>query len=125
LTLLRTALLGLCLLTTVSCRSATNPGERSAIIRSPTPEAHTEIRRAISEALGGVDVRLPEDVFTRSSLLIVERAPHRAPGGERIQGRELGQPDHFRLVIADGDCVLLHVQSGLRQRLTDSLCVAE
>jgi hypothetical protein len=111
-------------LTIAACRVVGADADGARLV-SPTAAAIAELRDAISEALGGVDVAVPPDAFMTSSLLVLERMAHRDAAGRRIQGRELGMPEQFRLAKSNGDCVLSHVRSGRRWRLTEVRCVAE
>ena len=42
-----------------------------------------------------------------------------------LTGRDLGRPEHFRLVLSGSRCVLLHQETEARLQLTETSCVAE
>jgi hypothetical protein len=107
-----------------ACASAPATPDVPAVITSPTPEARAELLRVVREALGGVPVTLADDALTRTSTLIVERSLVRGPDGTRAQGREIGRPDHFRLVRSGGRCVLIHEESDRRFALSRVPCAA-
>lgn len=67
-------------------------------------------------------MRLADDALTRNSLLIIGRAQARDVRGVPLNGRELGRPQHFRLVRRGLQCVLLHVETGNSRPLTHTTC---
>ena len=68
--------------------------------------------------------QVPEPVknATRESTLITERARPRDGAGVPLAGRELGRPEHFRLVRNGARCVLVHESSGQRFTLVATTC---
>lgn len=115
-------LLALALVTLPACR--TWPAERAtaAVITHPTAASRADLQRAVSRALGGPPVRLAGDALTRASLLIVGRAQARDARGLPLNGRELGRPQHFRLLRRGTQCTLLHVESGTEHVLPHTTC---
>lgn len=93
-----------------------------AIIVHPTAASRAELEFAVSSALGGRPVRLADDALTRTSSLIIARAQARDARGLPLNGRELGRPQHFRLLLRGSRCVLLHVESGKSRTLTHTAC---
>jgi hypothetical protein len=89
-----------------------------------TAESRAELERVISSALGGAPVTLADDALTSTSELTIERARPRDSQGRLINGRELGRPEHFRLLKVGTDCVLVHEASGQRFTLAHTTCVA-
>lgn len=116
------ALWVLVLVTLPACR--TWPAERSApaYITHPTAASRADLERAVSQALGGALVRLAGDALTRDSLLIVGRAQARDTRGLPLNGRELGRPQHFRLLRRGVHCSLLHLESGTERELPHTTC---
>jgi len=106
-----------------ACASAPVASDLPVVLDSPTAEARAELRRVVSEALGERAVTLADDALTRESTLVVERARRPGPDGTPAQGRELGRPDHFRLVRIGGQCVLVHEESGQRLPLASAVCI--
>jgi hypothetical protein len=105
-----------------ACRSGSAPPPRPALIAHPTAASRADLERAVSEALGGAPVRLADDALTRDSLLIVGRAQARDVNGVPLNGRELGRPQHFRLLLRGPRCVLLHVETGKSRALPHTMC---
>lgn len=55
----------------------------------------------------GRKVSLTDAAFTRSDRLLLEPALHRGADGRPLDGRSLGRPEAFRLVLDGGRCVML------------------
>jgi hypothetical protein len=85
----------------------------AAIIDKPTSASRAELARAVSGALNGAPVTLADDALTRESTLSVE---------QRHTGRDLGRPEHFRLVKRGNDCALVHERTGKRTTLASTSC---
>ena len=96
-----------------ACASSFAQPEAPAVIDKPTSESRAELARTVGGALHGAPVRLADDALTKDSLLIIER-PH--------TGRDLGKPEHFRLVKSGTDCVLVHERTGTRTPLASTTC---
>ena len=105
----------------LACLTPRGP-ETPAVIVNPTPESRAALGEAVAEALNGASVALADDALTRTSLLVVDRAPARDPSGRRLNGRELGTPERFTLVASGSRCILVHERSGKRFRLADTTC---
>ncbi len=88
-----------------------------ARIIDPTPESRTELLHVVSSTLGGRTVTIADDALTKDSMLIIEP--------KNLTGRDFGKPDHFRLVISNSRCVLVHEESDARLELTETGCAAE
>ena len=88
-----------------------------AHIIDPTPESRAELQHVVSSTLGGRAVTIADDALTEDSLLIIEP--------KHLTGRDLGKPDHFRLVLSDSRCVLVHEESNARIGLMETSCAAE
>lgn len=99
--------------------------ERPARIVNPTPESRAELQRVVSDMLFGADVALADDALTTSSVLIVERRRIRNLESPPLSGRDLGQPEHFRLVTTGKQCLLIHENDRARYELLETECVAE
>lgn len=83
-------------------------GDREAGIR--------EIESTISSMLHGTPVDIAGSAFSQSAELILER-----PSALRT-GRTLEQPEHFRLWLKSGTCVLEHAESGATRELSSIRC---
>ena len=111
------ALLGL-----AACATATGRPDLPALLTNPTAESRAELVRAVSGALHGAPITLADDALTRDSTLIVERTRPRTPDGVPLNGREMGRPEHFRLVKNGTRCVLVHERTGKRWTLKAATC---
>lgn len=69
-------------------------------------------------------MRLAPDALTHDSLLLIARAQARDMRGLPLNGRELGRPQHFRLLRHGSQCVLLHVETGRSHLLAHTTCSA-
>jgi hypothetical protein len=105
-----------------ACRAWPATAGAPAIITHPTAASRADLELAVSQALGGAPVRLADDALTRNSLLIVGRAQARDARGLPLNGRELGRPQHFRLLRRGSHCMLLHIESGRSRVLTHTTC---
>jgi hypothetical protein len=115
--------LALLLLAALSaCRATPAPPPVPALLTQVTAASRADLELAVSQALGGAPVRLAGDALTRESLLIIGRAGARAPNGVPLNGRELGRPQHFRLVKRGSRCFLLHLESGRARWLAHTRC---
>jgi hypothetical protein len=116
------ALLVLAALT--ACRAWPSEPPVPALITQTTAASRGDLERAVSQALGGAPVRLAEDALTRESLLIIGRAVAHGLNGVPLNGRELGRPQHFRLIKRGSRCLLLHLESGRARLLPHTRCRA-
>lgn len=105
-----------------ACRAWPQAAGAPAIIVHPTAASRADLELAVSQALGSAHVRLAGDALTRSSLLIVGRAQARDAHGLPLNGRELGRPQHFRLLRRGSQCTLLHVETGRAHVLARTRC---
>ncbi|HEY2037448.1 MAG TPA: hypothetical protein VGG96_10565 [Steroidobacteraceae bacterium] len=104
-------------------RVMAEPWGAPAIITHPTPASRAALERAVSQALThGAPVRLAPDALTHQSLLIVGHAQVRDARGIPLNGRELGRPQHFRLLRRGSKCVLLHVETDKLSLLAHTTC---
>ena len=100
------------------------PADRGvpAIITHPKAASRADLERAVSLAFGGTPVRLAREALTRDSLLIIGRAQARDIRGVPLNGRELGRPQHFQLLLRGSQCVLLHIETGRGRVLAHTRC---
>jgi hypothetical protein len=78
----------------------------------------------VTEAANGASVTLADDALTRESTLIVERREARDAQGRPLSGRVLDMPQRFRLVLRDGECLLIRESDARSWPLRDTGCVA-
>ena len=105
-----------------ACRAWPATPGTPAVITQPTAASRADLERAVAQALGGAPVTLADDALTRSSQLLIMRARARDARGLPLNGRELGRPQHFRLLRRGSHCVLLHVETGTSRVLTHTTC---
>lgn len=105
-----------------ACGSGPALRMRPALITQPTAASRADLERAVSQAFAGNAVRLAPDALTHDSLLIVGRAQARDARGLPLNGRELGHPQHFRLLRRGSQCLLLHVETGKSSVLRHTGC---
>ena len=105
-----------------ACRASPATPGVPAIITHPTPASRADLQRAVSQAFGAAPVRLADDALTRDSLLVIARAEARDARGLPLNGRELGRPQHFRLLRRGSQCTLLHVETGTSHVLAHTTC---
>lgn len=101
------------------------PGDRPAVIVNPSAESRAELRRVVGDMLFGAEVTLSEDALTESSVLTLERQSIRSLGHPPASGRDLGQPERFRLMTTGTQCFLIHDSNHARYELTETECVPE
>jgi hypothetical protein len=111
------ALLVLC-----ACQTLSAQEPQPAILTNPTAQSISELNRVVRDALHGVPVRLADDALTYDSALVVEHLQPRDAAGLPLNGRELGKPEHFRLVILRSHCILIHERTGKRWALRSATC---
>lgn len=104
-----------------ACASLAQP-EGEAVRVAPDEASQAELVRVVSAALGRPSVAIAADALTRDSLLVIEPVPARDAAGQRLGGRDLGRPEHFRLLSRGADCTLLHERTGQRHELRASRC---
>jgi hypothetical protein len=90
---------------------------------SPSSQTRAELGRIVSQALQGIPVRLADDALVHDSDLIVDRIPPRDAAGIPLDGRVLGKPEHFRLVLHGSSCVVIHERTGKSWTLASATCV--
>lgn len=100
-----------------ACRTDSVRADVPALISNPGAASRAELRRVVSRALNSSAVTIADDALTSDSLLIIEP--------RRLTGRELGRPEHFRLVLSGSACALVHEETKSRFDLTETECVAE
>jgi hypothetical protein len=101
------------------------PELQPALLTNSTAQSISELQRAVRDALNGAPVRLAGDALTQNSILVVERVQPRDAAGLPLNGRELGKPEHFRLVKHGAHCILIHERTGKHWALRSATCAAE
>ncbi len=99
------------------CKTDAVRDDVPACITDPTVESRAELLGVVSDALNGRAVTIADDALTHDSLLIIEP--------KHLTGRDLGRPEHFRLVLSGSRCILVHQETESRFELTETSCAAE
>jgi hypothetical protein len=107
-----------------ACAGAAGPPEMAAVIVEPTEQTRAELARAVEAVYHGAPVLLADDALTTDSSLVLEHAHPVDAQGRLLNGRELGRPEIFDLVIGREGCVLIHRRTGQRTVLRTAHCVA-
>lgn len=105
-----------------ACRTWPAVREHAAVIVHSTAASRADLERAVSQAFGGMPVRLADDALTRDSVLIIGRAQARDARGLPLNGRELEHPQHFQLLLRGSQCILLHAETGKSSALRHTQC---
>jgi hypothetical protein len=93
-----------------------------AVLTDVNAPSLAELKRVVGQALNGAPIRLADDALTHDSDLIVDRAQPRDAAGLPLNGRELGRPEHFRLVKGGHQCILIHERTGKHWNLRLATC---
>ena len=109
--------LGGTLLLVTACKTGAVRAEVPAILVDPTTESRAELHQIVGSLLGGRTVTIADDALTTQSMLVIEP--------KYLTGRDLGKPDQFRLLLSGSDCVLVHLGSDARSKLSKASCAAE
>ena len=98
---------------------ATSQGEQAGVpaLLEPGMESPADIEQAVANLVQQQDVALAGDVFTASSLLVLERSQH--------SGREMGRPEQIQLMLDAQGCYLLRTSTAQTARLAKVRCRAE
>jgi len=108
-----------------ACSTAPIQNDIPALLSNASAETRLELEQAMSAALDGVEITIAIDAFTQFSVLTIERGMHRSIGRSPEMGRDLGQPEHFQLMIDGPQCVLVHQRTELRWLLNRTTCEPE
>jgi len=120
----RNALIVGLFLSLTGCQTLATDDDVAARITNPATDSRAALQEAVNDALD-TDVMLADDALTDSSVLTIERNPPRSMENLNAQGRNMDMPMQFRLVLNDGDCVLIFTADDSRRKLADTSCVAE
>ena len=105
-----------------ACASAPS-SEQPAVLVHADDEQLQRLEHAVAQALSVPSVLLAQDALTQGSWLVVEPRAIRVDG-QRLQGRQLTQPERFQLLRAGSRCVLLHAGTQQRQVIDGLQCRA-
>ena len=119
----RGCLLATAMLVPLACGTL-SAQEQPAVIAAPTEQSRAELASVVSAAMNGQPVTLAADALTRDSVLSIERRTPPGPQGRAATGRTLEAPLTFRLVLRDGECMLVRDSDKHEWRLATTRCVA-
>ena len=110
-----------------ACQNSHSGAAVPARIIDSTTESHAELVKTVSAALNNPAVTLADNALTSTSVLVIERKPHRDPNGNPVLGRDLSPKpvERFRLVLKDGHCLLIQESTSDRFTLDKTRCIAE
>ena len=94
--------------------------KKAALLEKPSQMEVDKIGAIISQALDNKDVRLNQDIFSQTNMLIIERAPLKA--NPHLLSAD-DKPHHFQLFIDNLGCFVQHRQTEKIWRLRESNCV--
>lgn len=112
-------------LLSAGCQTMNASADVPAVITEPDEASHAAIKAALAASFGGQDVLIADDALTQTSLLTIERGPHRTINNPSPDGRILTEPFRFRLVRSGQDCVLIDLRDDSRQVLANTSCAPE
>jgi hypothetical protein len=107
----------------VACQTVATDADQSAIISAPNEASRAALRLAVNTALN-TNVTLADDALTDTDLLVIEHTPPQSIAGSPAGGRTMDAPIQFRLVINDGECVLVDQRDESRYLLANTHCTA-
>ena len=113
------------ILLVAGCQTMNAGGDVPALITGPDDKSHADLKAALAASFGGLDVVFADDALTQTSLLTIERGPHRTINNPSPGGRILADPFRFKLVTSGEDCVLVDLRDDSRHVLADTSCVPE
>jgi hypothetical protein len=122
-TAIRLTLLATAALAPLACGTPPARADTPAVIAEPGAASRAELQRVVSEATNGTSVTLADDALTRESTLIIERREPRDAQGRPLSGRVLDPPQRFRLVLREGNCVLIRESDARSWTLSETRCV--
>jgi hypothetical protein len=88
-----------------------------AVIVDADDNSRAELQQAVANMLNNSAVILANDALTTNSLLIIER--------KQLLGREISEPEQFRLWLDGNICLLEHQGTGEQQSLLGTRCRPE
>lgn len=105
-----------------SCQSPEAQDRVPARLAETSAATHAELKQRLAEALGQERVQIAERALLEQGVLLLERTPRSAPGGQRVPGRSLETPIRFELYLVGGRCLLVRTDSGESWPLDEARC---
>lgn len=119
---MKTASIFSMLLLVSSCQMPQPASGQAAVLTAPDADARQELQQHIQTMSGFSHVLLSANDLVQSSELVIERRQQAIPQGDLLQGRDLEMPHRFRLLARDGQCWLVHLNSGEQRLLARAKC---
>ncbi|BBN80115.1 hypothetical protein PA25_01000 [Pseudoalteromonas sp. A25] len=110
-----------CIFTLVGCKHSQPTMTYKAHLANTSPAVKKQLQDAIVQLKGGVAPQLADNVFMRSSTLILEQGMNQH-GYEPILGQHDISVTRFELLMKDGLCVLYYPKKDKYLNLTDLQC---
>jgi hypothetical protein len=107
-----------------ACMSSGLPVLTPAVITDANATVRAELQQVVSHALNRPGVLLADNALTASSELIIESARPRDGAGRLLNGRELGNPERFKLLRDETRCFIVHERTQRRYKLKQAHCMA-
>ena len=99
------------------------PRERlDELLSAADVQIQRDVTAAVRELLSASSVLLDANELTRSSHLIVERAPYQDEAGTKVYANGFENPQVFRLEVQAGQCRLIQLKTGQSRPLTHAKC---
>lgn len=103
---------------------ATTESVPAILQAAPDAEARAELTRLVHDAVGQYHVTFTFATLQEQGFLLLERTPARGPGGHRLPGRDLSEPERFEVWLQGEQCVLRQVRTGAEWPLEHARCRA-
>ena len=105
-----------------ACQSVGSKQWQAARLSAADVQIQSDVTAALRELLSASSVLLDANELTRSSHLIVERAPYQDEAGTKVYANGFENPQVFRLEVQAGQCRLIQLKTGQSRPLTQAKC---
>ena len=96
-----------------------------AVLLSADTNSTSQLEQAIASLLNTDNVKISPSAFVQSSLLAIERAPHKDATGQLIMGRTYEMPQMVQLYIQGDICSIKLADADETKPLPKLKCKAE
>lgn len=96
-----------------------------AVLVSSNANNTRQLEQAIARLLKADKIHISQTAFTQTSLLTIERAPHKDPSGQLMMGRNVEIPQMVQLFIQADTCSIKLQKSDKARALPELECQAE
>lgn len=108
----------------LGCQTVGVGSGQPARIIDATNASRAELQDAVN-TIFGTNVVIADNAFNNSSVLTIERGPRPSMENPNPIGRNMEQPVQLRLVIDEGDCILVDPRNNARYSLANTACETE